>query len=159
MSVLGPLVNWMEATSLAGTIRESSRITGALSACHLIGLTLIAGGAVVSNLARFGVLGETETEHGAEATRPVARAMTVGLSISVATGLLLLAPRASTAVANSTFQLKMSLLAVAALLHFTLQRANRATPPVNGVLRAGGALELVLWFGVALAGCAYILLE
>ncbi len=157
MSALNPLVHWMEATSLAGTIRESSRLTGALSAFHLIGLTLIAGGAVVSNLARFGVLGETE--HGAEATRPVARAMTVGLCISVATGLLLLAPRASTAVANSTFQLKMSLLAVAALLHFTLQRANRGTPTVGGVLRAGGALELVLWISVALAGCAYILLE
>lgn len=157
MSVLGPLANWVEATSLAGAIRESSRLTGALSAFHLIGLTLIAGGAVVSNLAGFGFLGETD--HGAEATRPVARAMTVGLCISVMTGLLLLAPRASGAVGNSTFQLKMSLLALAALLHFTLQRANRRTPTVSGMGRAGGALELVLWFGVALAGCAYILLE
>lgn len=154
---MGPFVSWMEATSIAGTIRESSRLTGALSACHLIGLTLIAGGAIVSNLATFGFLGESD--HRVEVTRPAARAMTCGLCISVATGLLLFAPRASSAVGNGTFQLKMLLLALAGLLHFSLQRTNRRTPVISGIRRAGGTFELALWLGVALAGCAYILIE
>jgi hypothetical protein len=152
------MFEWMEATSLARAIQGSSLITGALSSLHLIGLALVAGGALFSNLAGFGAVGPRELRM--DAIRPTARAMTIGLLISVSTGLLLFMPRAVMAAGNSTFRIKMSLLALAACLHFTVQRVQRGSPgEVGGAPRAARALGLALWLGVALAGCAFILLE
>ena len=151
------LISWIEATRVARAIAGSTAITGTLSSIHLIGLGLITGGALFSNLAGFGVLspGASRTD----AIRPAARAITAGLVVSVTTGLLLFSSRASTAIENGNFRLKMALLALAVLLHFTLQRANRYEPVSVGIQRAGGTLALLLWIGVALAGCAFILLE
>jgi len=83
-----------------------------------------------------------------------------GLSVSVATGLLLLAPRVTNAVQNGFFQLKMMLLVVSTIFSATVYRqlANgREGSPVQ--LRVEGVLGLLLWFGVVLAGAAFILLE
>jgi hypothetical protein len=149
------MLEWIEATRLARTIQGSTFITGALSSLHLIGLALVAGGAIFSNLAGFGAVGPREFR--IDAIRPAARAMTIGLLISMTTGLLLFMPRAIAAAENSTFRIKMSLLALAAFLHFTIQRGSPME--IAGVPRAARALGLLLWLGVALAGCAFILLE
>jgi hypothetical protein len=64
------------------------------------------------------------------------------------------------ASANRIFQIKMLLLASAALFHFTVHRAVTRRPLVSrGALRAVGAIGFFLWAGLALAGCAFILLE
>ena len=152
-----PFITWIEATPLAGTVRNSTQITAVLSSVHLIGLALIAGGALFSTLTRFGAF--VAREYRADAIRPAARAVTTGLVISVTTGLMLFAPRASAAAENRAFVIKMSLLVLAALVHFTLQLANRREPLDNAGVRAAGALGLVLWLGVALAGCAFIFIE
>jgi hypothetical protein len=148
---------WLEATRIARAIAGSTAITGTLSSIHLIGLALITGGALFSNLAGFGVLSSSASR--IDAIRPAARAVTAGLAVSVTTGLLLFSSRASTAIENGNFRLKMTLLALAVLLHVTLQRANRHEPASSGIHRAGGTLALLLWIGVALAGCAFIFLE
>jgi hypothetical protein len=148
----------LAATTLAVAVRDSLLLTGALSAVHLLGFTLVTGGALVANLRMMGVL---LRNHAAIAvTRPAGRGVAIGLLISVATGFLLFAPRAVDASANTTFRLKMSLLAAAALFHFTVHRAiakRAGTRPL--LMRAVGATGLLLWTGVAVAGCAYILLE
>jgi hypothetical protein len=149
---------WVQDTGVATAVGESLLLTGALSAIHLIGFTLVTGGALVANLRMLGVL--FAERPAVEVTRPAGRGVAVGLAISVATGLLLFAPRARDASVNSTFQVKMLLLALATVFHFTVhRRASRrpASPP--GLLRTVGAISLLLWTGVALAGCAYILLE
>jgi hypothetical protein len=149
------MFEWIEASGLARTIQGSTLLTGVLSSFHLIGLALVTGGALFSNLAGFGAVGPREFR--ADAIRPAARAMTVGLLVSITTGLLLFMPRAVTAAENSTFRIKMSLLLLAAFLHFTVQRGSPGE--LAGVSRAARALGLVLWLGVAIAGCAFILLE
>jgi hypothetical protein len=88
------------------------------------------------------------------------RGIALGLAISVATGFLLFAARASAAIENSTFQVKMLLLAAAAVFHFAVQRnALRRLPETSRLMQLTGALGVALWLGVALAGCAFILLE
>jgi len=155
--MLEPLITWIEATSLANTVRNSTQITAVLSSVHLIGLALIAGGALFSNLARLGAF--VARQYRGDAITPAARAVTVGLMISVLTGFMLFTARASAAVENQVFIIKMSLLALAVVVHFTLQAVNRRQPSDNAGVQAAGVLGLVLWFGVALAGCAFIFLE
>lgn len=149
------LWQWIEATAVAARVRESAPLTAILSAVHLLGFTLVTGGALVANLRLLGLL---LRDHPAlDIVRPAARGVTVGLMISVSTGFLLFAPRAADASANAIFQLKMLFLAVAVVFHLTLQRTA-----VNGParwLRALGGVGLVLWIGVAMAGAAFILLE
>jgi hypothetical protein len=148
----------LQSSRIATAVGESLLLTGALSAVHLLGFTLITGGALVANLRLMGVL--LREEAVPTVTHPASRGIAVGLAISAATGLLLFAPRAIDASANSTFRLKMSLLAAAALFQFTVHRSVTGRPaPSQAALRATGALGLLLWVGVALAGCAYILLE
>jgi len=133
-------------------------LTGVLSSIHLLGLTLLVGGMLVSSLRMMGLV--LTSRPAAEVTSAPRRAVVAGLSVSVATGLLLLAPRVTNAVQNGFFQLKMMLLVVSTIFSATVYRqlANgREGSPVQ--LRVEGVLGLLLWFGVVLAGAAFILLE
>lgn len=155
---MASLFEWVETTVLAIAIRESLRLTAGLSAAHLVGFTLVTGGALVANLRLLGVL--LPGRPAAQITDPAARGIAVGLALSVTTGLLLFGPRASSAAANSTFQLKMGLLVAAAAFHFVVHRqVARHGTASTAVQRMTGAVGLALWTSLALAGCAFILLE
>lgn len=162
---LGSLTNvhidfflWLQSTRVATTIANSLFLLAGLSAVHLVGLTLLVGGTLVSSLRMAGIF---------LAGRPVAditgdpdRGVVVGLGISVVTGLLLFAPRASAAGENGVFQLKMCLLIAAASFHFTARRRIIRQPAISpGQLRRAGLVGLALWISVALAGCAFIFFE
>lgn len=148
---------WLEMTGVATAVRESLLLTGALSAVHLLGFTLATGGAFVANLRLMGVLFPDRPAW--EVARAASRGIALGLAISIATGLLLFAPRATAASANRTFQVKMLLLAIAAAFHFTIHRAVTRRSSSSATHRVVGAAGFLLWTGVALAGCAFILLE
>jgi len=142
------ILAWLQATTLAGTVRESIGLTSALSALHALGFTCIMGGALFANLGRLGVLFPARPVR--ELTVPGSRLIALGLTISLPTGLLLFAPRAAIAGHNTFFQLKMLLLVTAAAVQFGLLRRET---------RAIGAAGLALWLGLAAAACAFILFE
>ena len=78
----------------------------------------------------------------------------------MATGVPLFASRASTIAENGFFQIKMLLLTIAVVFHFAIYRQVTRRPDVQSrLLKLTGACGLGLWFGVAAAGCAFILLE
>jgi hypothetical protein len=149
---------WVQSGRVATAISGSLPLTAALSAVHLIGFTLIMGAALVSHLRLLGVLFAPLPLR--EVTRPAGRAIAFGLVLSVVTGLLLFVARASTASENGIFQLKMLLLVAAAGFQFGFHRhvTSRDVSPI-GLQRLTGAMGLALWFGVGLAGSAFILLE
>lgn len=155
---MAPFFARVETTGIATTISRSVLLTGLLSGIHLLGLTLLVGGVLVSSLRLLGVV--LPDGPVADVLRAARRGIVLGLMVSVASGLLLVAPRVSAASANGIFQVKMLLLCAAAAFHFAIYRdaargVNRARLPPG----VAGALGLVLWFGVVLAGCAFILLE
>lgn len=149
---------WLQTTSIATTMGESALLTGFVSGIHLLGLTVIVGGAFVSGLRLLGVI--LPARPVADVTAAVGRGMMLGLAVSVASGLLLFAPRALSAASNSVFQTKMLLLLTAVVfqvaVHGRVTRRRDAGPRVQ---KFTGACGLALWFGVAVAGCAYILFE
>ncbi len=149
---------WLETTGIARATAGSLTLTASLSAMHLIGFTLVTGSALLANLKRLGAL--LPQCSVAEVLRPANRAIVVGLAISVTTGALLFAARATVVSANGTFQLKMLLLLAAAAFHFVVGRndyvqGSRVAPRA----RAGAAVSLSLWFALAVTACAFILLE
>lgn len=149
---------WLETTAVATAVRDSLMVTGVLSAVHLLGFTLVMGSAFASNLRLLGAV------FGGRPVRAVAipagRALVAGLCLSVATGLLLFAPRASAASANRTFQIKMLLLVTAALVQLLVYRRVVRGPSESAeTMRVAGAAGLSLWTALALAGCAFILFE
>jgi uncharacterized protein DUF6644 len=151
---MGSLLAWVQTTRIATTIGGSTLLTGFLSAIHLLGLTLLVGGALVASLRMLGII--LADRPSSDVTPGPVRGMAVGLTISVASGLLLFAPRAAAAVDNSFFQVKMLLLFAAIAFHFAVFRgASRRADDA----RLPGGVGLILWFGVAVAGCAFILLE
>jgi hypothetical protein len=148
---------WLEGTRAAITVRDSLMLTGALSAVHLLGFTLVTGGALVANLNLLGVL--FRDRPAIEVTRPATRGILTGLVISAATGILLFGPRATAASANGIFQTKMALLVAALAFHLSVhQRIAREERP-GAARRMTGAIGLLLWIGLGLAGAAFILLE
>jgi hypothetical protein len=152
------IFDWVQNTGLAITVRDSLLLTSTLSAVHLLGFTVVTGGALVANLRLLGVL--LPNRPIADIVLPAARGIGAGLAISITTGLLLFAPRAPDASANGTFRLKMLLLVSAVAFHFTVHvRASRRLPAASGMLRAIGAIGFLLWTGLAAAGAAYILFE
>jgi len=158
MTALGPLAAWLQTTGMATAVGESTLLSGLLSGMHLIGLTLLVGGALVSMLRLLGLIFPDRPV--SDITAATDRGMMLGLAISIATGFLLLAPRASQFIGNSSFQTKMLVLLSAGLFHFAVRRrVIRRSDAGPGALGLAGACGFALWFGVALAGCALILLE
>jgi len=156
------LIAWLEATPLARSIGQSLMLTASLSATHLIGFTMVMGGAVLVNLRLLGaVLASLPL---ADVAKPVNRAIMVGMSISVVTGFLLFSARATAIVENAAFQLKMLMLVVAATTHFLVQRSllRPASKPVaveSARYRLAGTSGMLLWLGLAVAACWFILFE
>lgn len=151
------LLVWMESTSLAVRVSESVMLTAGLSAVHVLGFTIIMGGALLSNLRLAGVLFRDRSL--VEVVLPATRGVAVGLMLSLPTGALLFAPRAIAAAGNGTFRLKMLFLLAGAALQFLL-----VGPAVRGRhseprLRLIGGAGLAAWLALALAACAFILLE
>jgi hypothetical protein len=158
--IYSPLVTvfeWVETTRVAHAVRDSLMLTASLSAIHLLGFTLITGAALLTNLRFIGVLLTKQPLN--DVTRPATRGIAVGLAISVITGGLLFSTRAVAAAENRIFHLKMSLLVAAAIFHFAVQRRMAIAGHQRGMVRASGVLGLGMWLGLALAGCAFILLE
>jgi hypothetical protein len=155
---LNSLFEWIEATRLARGVANSASLTAWLSAVHVIGFAIVMGSALVGNLRALGILLTRSTV--GDVLRPANRAIILGLAISASTGALLFSARATDAAANGFFQLKMLLLVAATTFQFTVDR-HRADDGQRTVrhVRAVAAVALSLWLGLALAACAFILLE
>lgn len=151
------MLGWLEATGPARAVGESLWLTAWLSAAHLIGFTLVMGGAVVLALRLAGAL--LVRVDGGVLWVPASRLVALGLAISLGTGLLLFAPRASAAADSGAFRLKMLLLLAAATFHFAVARRVAQRLEGGAVARIAGVTGLVLWLGLAVAACWFILFE
>jgi hypothetical protein len=155
---LAPVLVWLQSTRVATIVGESQLLTGFLSSVHLLGLTLIVGSVLFSSLRLLGVV--FPERPAPDVIGPARHGIVVGLGISVTTGLLLFAPRATAASESGFFQLKMALLLAAVVFHGVVYRSVTKRADVRPLVqRLAGSVALALWFGVALAACAFIFLE
>lgn len=148
----------LEHSGLAAWVNSSARVLGLLSGVHLIGFTIVVGGAFVCGLHMMGAIFADRPSR--EVTGTGLKVMLLGLLCSLVTGAMLVAPRAQSAVANSIFVLKMTLLGVAIVALLLMPRfATQADQGSPGMMRAWGFVLAALWLAVGVSGAAFILLE
>jgi hypothetical protein len=147
-----PVFEWMQSTPVGQTIRHSAALIALLEIIHLIGLALLIGTILMVDLSLLGL------GIGRHPVSLIARELSnwtiAGLAIMLASGPLILSSEAIRCYKTPAFWVKMALLAMAVVFHFTIhRRVALAEPPVErpsaGIV---AGLSLALWIGVALAG-------
>ncbi len=155
--VLQNVFGWLEAWPLSEGIRQSSWMFPAIESVHVIAITLVVGSVMVVDLRVLGLTspGKRITELSMEVLPWTWGAFLVAL----VSGSLLFAAKAHAYFGNLNFELKMALLALAALnmmfFHFVAYRTvrnwdiGRSSP---GLAKMGCGLSLVFWLSIIVMG-------
>jgi hypothetical protein len=153
--VLLPYASWLGSTPFAQWLGASTWRIAWLLSIHLFGLTLLLGSVLVVSLNLLGLFQYRKPAR--RLRREVRPVLLTGLALSVITGALVFTGGAGPYYEGYWFRLKMVLLAVTLLFHFTVYRAVSTAPEGRlsvGIYRLTGVCMLLLWFGVAWAGRA-----
>src|SRR5581483_3892447 len=151
ISALLPFFQWCDATWLSREIRASTWQFAILEMVHLLGLTVLLGSLWVIDMRLFG-LGMKRQKTG-DLAKNLNAWIWAGLLVMVSSGVLLFFGEPMKLFGSPSFFVKMTLLALALLLQFTLFRSVTSDQHVPSALdKVVGSLSLVLWFGVGLAG-------
>ena len=149
-----PYAAWLGNTEFALWLGQSTWRIAWLLTVHLFGLTLLLGSVIITSLHLLGLFQRRKPVP--QLRREVRPVLLTGLALVLVTGALIFTGGAQAYYEGYWFRLKMVLLAVTLVFHFTAYRAvSRAERPLPGVVyRATGAAMLLLWFGVAWSGRA-----
>jgi hypothetical protein len=152
MSLLNTF-HWFEATRIGTYGRHSTYFFPSVEVVHLFGLTLLLGTVLVLNLRLLGaIMPRSSIPEIARATAPL---LWTAATLALGSGLLLFLAEAIKCYYNVAFWYKMGLLISAVVFQLIVhQKLKVAAGPSTGFTKGTGAISLVLWFGVALAGRA-----
>jgi len=150
------LFNFLESLSISVFIRESNSLWAfpMFLFAHTLGMSIVAGGASLIDLALLGFWPKTMPVKPLEKMYPL---MWVGFWVNLVTGTALLVADASTRLTNPDFYLKMFfVLAGTALLYVMHTRvfgnAQLDKGPVSRDAKVLAWASLVCWFGAILTG-------
>ncbi len=148
-----PLVAWLGSTSFSLWLGQSVERIAWLFVFHILGLTLLLGTVLVSNLRIFGLA--LRRQPLAELARDLDPLVVIGLCLTLISGALIFTGGAENYYAGWWFRTKMMLLLVALVFHFAVfRRVIRADEtrfhPI--LTRLSGGVALLLWFSVGIAG-------
>ena len=151
--ILEPFANWLGTTALAQWLGASTGRIAWLFILHLSGLTMLLGTTLLLSLRLLGLVFRKQPV--AELRRELLSWNLTGLGLMLLSGTLIFMGGESSYFNGEWFRTKMEILLIALIFHFTLFRRvtkapeNRFAPLWN---RLTGAVSLLLWFGVAVAG-------
>ncbi len=141
-----PVFQWLEATAVGTTIRESLWLFPMIQCGHLLGLALLGGTVLVVDLRLLGL--GLRGEPVGELAGKLQPWMVGALGVTVGTGVLMFLSEAMKCYYSPPFWYKMGLLAVATGFAFTVRR--RAVETGRGGVAA--VVSMALWLGVGFAG-------
>jgi len=155
---LTPLLTWLEATSLATAVRESTWLFPTIETVHVLFLTLVVGSIMVVDLRLLNLASRNRPV--SELTAEVLPWTWTAFAIAAITGSLLFSSAATKYVGLWPFRAKMVLLLCAAInmtvFHLGAFRGVAAwdrapaTPPPAA--RLAGGISLAIWVGVVAMG-------
>jgi hypothetical protein len=154
-NALQPVVDAVGNSGFGAWLGQSTDRVAWLFVLHLVGLTLLLGGTVIVSLRLLGI--GLRSQSLPQLARDVAPWRTAGLLISLVSGALIFTGGAVSYFQGFWFRQKMTVLLVALVFNVTLyRRVTRADEGRFGpwLHRLTGALALLLWFGVGIAGRA-----
>jgi hypothetical protein len=147
----------LEATVLAGTLRNSVWSYPLVNAGHIFGVALLVGSIVPLDLRLLGAWRSSALE---PLWKVLTRTAAVGLVLALVFGALLVITRASESVASKLFIAKMAVVGLAAANALLLRRRMQAQIPrtaspnwqlPNGA-RLAAAFSLALWLSALTLG-------
>jgi hypothetical protein len=154
---LSEFCNWLAATPLSHTIQTAGWIIPTLQTIHILSVAVVFSSAILVDLRIWRLL-ERDVPLG-EITRRFLPTIWPILFILLTTGSLLIIGEPKRSLLNSTFYLKMALLAVAIVLTVALQRSTSSSPSFwdgNRFRRIAGrfaaSVSILVWCGILFAG-------
>ena len=141
---------WLGRSAPGIALQQSTAAFAATEALHIVGLSLVGGAILVTDLTVLGVV--------LKATPPQSvfgqlRALYfLALSIVVASGVLLVAAGPYKYYTNPLFPVKLGVLVIAATLHAVLSRRLRREPSADTTARRLAVASLITWTTVVIAG-------
>lgn len=148
--------SWLHATPPAAFVRESVWAYPALETMHVIGLGLVFGSILAYDLRLLGWHRDLPLSRLGRHLLPWVWA---GFALNLASGLLLFVSDAVEFAENTSFRVKMLLLALAGLNALWFQTRIARTMPAwdrdadaPAVAKLAAALSLVLWLAIVTAG-------
>jgi uncharacterized protein DUF6644 len=146
---------WCYQSPVLGILRDSSYAMPIIQSIHLLGLTILLGTTVMLNLRLLGIgMRQLPLSDVAQQLWPWAFG---ALLLMISSGILVFIPDPVRYVNSGPFQLKMALLALAILYHFTIfrrvtrKKLSPRSPLVNAIV---AFFSLTLWFSVGWAARA-----
>jgi hypothetical protein len=156
-AALNEFCKWLAATSLSHVIQTTKWIIPAVQTVHILSVAVVFSFAVLVDLRIWRLL-ERDVPLPDVARRFLPAIWPV-LLILLITGSLLIIGEPRRSLVNSTFYLKMALLAVAILLTAGLQRLIASSPNFwdkdrrrRVMARLAATLSIVVWCGILFAG-------
>jgi uncharacterized membrane protein len=154
---LSELSKWLAATPLSHTIQAAAWIIPTLQTIHILSVAVVFSSAILVDLRMWRLLGRDEPLP--DVARRFLPAIWPVLLILLITGSLLIIGEPRRSLLNSTFYLKMALLAVAILLTAGLQRSISLSPNFwdrDRTRRIAGqfaaTVSILVWCGILFAG-------
>ena len=148
---------WLQATALAGRIRDSLLLFPLLESAHVLGLALVFGTIAVIDLRLLGVASTGRSFR--RMASDILKWTWAAFALTALTGALMFTTNAAVYFHNTSFRVKMALLVLAGLnmLVFeltagrTIHRWDQApsAPPIG---KAVATVSLVIWIAVIFAG-------
>jgi hypothetical protein len=153
------LIQWLNQTSLAISIRESDNVFPVIETVHVLAITLLAGTVAAVDLRLLGLV--LKREKVSDVARHVLPLTWAGFAVMIVTGMLLFLAEAEKSYGNAAFRIKILLLILAGvnplIFHSTVYRSVGAwddAPVVPWRARAAAVASLTLWSGIIIAGRA-----
>jgi hypothetical protein len=144
---------WVQSTRLGVGILESTWAFPYVQLTHFTGLSLFVGTNLALDLRLLGVGKKSQT--AAQLSDSLFAWNWVGFCIAITGGFMLFSTAALTYVANTAFDVKLSMLIPTALiLHLVTQQKARTwgqTAETPGIAKLAGFVELLLWLSVVSA--------
>jgi hypothetical protein len=154
---LSEFSKWLAATPLSHTIQAVDWIIPTLQTIHILGVAVVFSSAILVDLRIWQLLNRDVPLP--EVARRFLPAIWPVLLILLITGSLLIIGEPRRSLLNSTFYLKMALLAVAILLTAGLQRSISSSPNFwdrDRTRRIAGqfaaTVSILVWCGILFAG-------
>jgi hypothetical protein len=148
---------WLAATPLSHAIQTAGWIIPTLQTIHILSVAVVFSSAILVDLRIWRLLGRDEPL--SEVARRFLPAIWPVLLILLITGSLLIVGEPRRSLLNSTFYLKMALLAVAIMLTAGLQRSISSSPNFwdkdRGRRMAGqlaATVSILVWCSILFAG-------
>jgi hypothetical protein len=154
MHTLLPFFTWCDSTAVGQAIRDSRFLFPIIESLHLFALTVLLGTVIVLNLRLLGA--GLRSQPMPLVARSLAPLTFWGLLAMLATGALLFCSEALKCYENPPFLVKMIVLFLAIVFHWTVFRptVNSPAEPARPRRIATAVVSMMLWFGVATAGRA-----